>query len=144
MGLKLSHLPLRLVTGAFILNSGLGKRHLDRDSAAGLQAMAANAYPQVQEMEPEKFGKLLCAAEITLGTALLLPFIPSRLVGLGLAGFSGSLVRMYLKTPGMTQPDGFRPTDQGIALAKDVWMLGIAASLVLDRKKSCRHKTTTP
>lgn len=38
---RMSHIPLRLTTGAFILNAGYGKRNLDKDSAAGLRAMAA-------------------------------------------------------------------------------------------------------
>jgi hypothetical protein len=33
----------------------------------------------------------------------------------------------------MTLEDGIRPSQQGTALAKDVWMLGIAAALILDR-----------
>ena len=41
---------------------------------------------------------------------------------------------MYLKTPGMTLEDGIRPTPEGTGLAKDIWMLGIAAALILDRK----------
>jgi hypothetical protein len=41
---------------------------------------------------------------------------------------------MYLRTPGMTLEDGIRPSRQGTVLAKDIWMLGIAAALVLDRK----------
>lgn len=135
MGFNLSHIPLRLTTGAFILNSGLGKRGLDADSAAGMQQMAQNAVPQVEQIESEKFGKWLSYAEIGLGAALLTPFVPSRLVGLGLAAFSGGLVAMYLKTPGMTQEDGVRPTQDGTAVAKDVWMLGIALALILDKPK---------
>ena len=133
--MKLSHIPLRLVTGAYILNSGLNKRGLDAESAAGLQQMAANAFPQVEDIEPVKFGKLLSNAEICVGLTLLIPFIPSRLAGLVLGAFSGGMVRMYLKTPGMTEEDGIRPSAAGTGLAKDVWMAGIAASLVLDRKK---------
>jgi len=133
--MRLSHLPLRLTTGAFILNSGWGKRNLDAESAAGVQAMAARALPPVASMDPVTFGKMLSYAEMSLGAALLAPFIPSRLVGLGLAAFSGSLFTMYLKTPGMTEADGIRPTQQGTGLAKDIWMLGIAASLILDRKR---------
>ncbi|WP_258006473.1 hypothetical protein [Arthrobacter sp. AFG20] len=34
----------------------------------------------------------------------------------------------------MTQADGIRPSQQGTALAKDVWTFGIAVALVLDRK----------
>jgi hypothetical protein len=134
--MRVSHIPLRLATGAFILNSGLGKRNLDEDSAAGLQAMAASVYPPVSKMKPEAFGKLLSYAEMSLGAALLAPFVPSRLAGVGLGIFSGSLLTMYRKMPGMTMADGFRPTQQGTALAKDVWMLGIAAALVLDRKQA--------
>ena len=86
-------------------------------------------------MSAKDFAKLLSTAEIALGAALLAPFVPSRLVGLGLAGFSAGLVRMYLKTPGMTQEDGIRPTADGTGLAKDVWLLGIALGLVLDRSQ---------
>lgn len=138
--MKLSHLPLRLTTGAFILNSGLNKRGLDAESAAGLQQMAANAFPQVEDIEPVKFGKLLSNTEICVGLTLLLPFIPSRLAGLVLGAFSGGMIRMYLKTPGMTEEDGIRPTAAGTGLTKDVWMAGIAAALLLDRKKP-RTKT---
>ncbi len=42
---------------------------------------------------------------------------------------------MYLKTPGMTQDDGIRPTADGTGLAKDVWLLGIALGLILDRSQ---------
>jgi hypothetical protein len=132
--MKLTHIPLRLTTGAFILNAGWGKRDLDKDRAAGLQAMAARVIPPVSRIDPEKFGKILSYAEMTLGAALLTPFLPSRLAGIGLGIFSGSLFTMYLKTPGMTLEDGIRPSPQGTGLAKDIWMLGIAAALVLDHK----------
>lgn len=132
--MKLSHIPLRLATGAFILNSGMGKMKLDADSAAGMQQMAANAVPQIGKLDSEQFGKYLSYAETALGAALLAPFIPSRLAGLGLTAFSAGLVAMYLKTPGLTQEDGVRPSQEGTALAKDVWMLGIGLSLVLDTR----------
>jgi hypothetical protein len=132
--MRLTHIPLRLSTGAFILNAGWGKRHLDQDSAAGLQAMAARVIPAVNRLDAAKFGKILSYAEMTLGAALLTPFVPGRLAGIGLGIFSGSLFTMYLKTPGMTLEDGIRPSPQGTVLAKDIWMLGIAAALVLDRK----------
>ncbi|WP_308036424.1 hypothetical protein [Arthrobacter sp. zg-Y1110] len=133
--MKLSHIPLRLTTGAYILNSGLNKRNMDAENAAYLQQMAANAFPQVQDIEPAKFGKLISTAEICVGLSLLIPFVPSRLAGLMLGCFSGGMVRMYLMTPGMTEADGIRPTPDGLGLAKDTWMAGIAAALVLDRKR---------
>lgn len=138
--MKLSHIPLRLTTGAYILNSGLNKRNLDAESAAGLQHLAGNAFPQVLDIEPVRFGKLLCAAEITLGLALLTPFVPSRLAGLALGAFSGGMMRMYLKTPDFTEDDGIRPSAAGTPFAKDVWMLGIAAALVLDTKSKTKVK----
>jgi hypothetical protein len=141
---RLSHIPLRLTTGAFILNAGWGKRHLDKDSAAGLRAMAARVIPPVNRIDAEKFGKILSYAEMTLGAALLTPFLPSRLAGIGLGIFSGSLFTMYLKTPGMTLKDGIRPSPQGTALAKDIWMLGIAAALVLDGKPTRGDATRQP
>jgi hypothetical protein len=136
--MKLSHIPLRLTTGAFILNSGLGKRGLEGENAAGVQGMAASVFPQVGEMDPDQFAKILSYSEIALGAALLAPFVPSRLAGLGLGAFAGSLLAMYLKIPGMTMEDGIRPTQEGTGIAKDVWLLGIAAALVLDRKNSSR------
>lgn len=39
----------------------------------------------------------------------------------------------------MTLEDGIRPSPQGTGLAKDIWMLGIAAALVLDRKPGLGH-----
>lgn len=133
--MNLSHIPLRLSTGAFILNSGITKRELDRDTAAYLQGMAANAFPQVKQLDPEKFGKVISAVEMGLGAALLVPIIPSRLVGLGLAAFSGGLLAMYFRTPGMTQDDAVRPSQEGTPVAKDVWMFGIALSLIIDGGK---------
>ncbi|WP_251043177.1 hypothetical protein [Arthrobacter sp. ISL-69] len=141
----MSHIPLRLTTGAFILNAGYAKRNLDKDSAAGLQAMAARVIPPVSRIRPETFGKMLSYSEMTLGAALLAPFLPSRLVGVGLGIFSGSMLTMYRRTPGMTEPDGIRPSQKGTALAKDVWMFGIAVALVLDRRrKSGNTPRSTP
>ena len=136
--MRLSHIPLRLATGAFILNAGFSKRNLDRDSAAQMQGMGAKVYPQLSKMEPETFGKLLSYAEMSLGAMLLAPFVPSRVAGLGLAVFSGSLLTMYRRIPEMTLDDGIRPSQQGTVVAKDVWMLGIAAALILDRKPVAR------
>jgi hypothetical protein len=42
---------------------------------------------------------------------------------------------MYFRIPEMRLEDGIRPSQQGTALAKDVWMLGIALSLILDRNR---------
>lgn len=129
--MNLSHAPLRLATGAYILNSGLGKRGLPPEAAAGMQGMAANGLPFVTKLSPETFGRALSAGEIALGAALLAPFVPSAVAGAGLTAFGGGLVQMYLNTPGMTQEGSrVRPSEQGIGLAKDVWLLGAGLTLL--------------
>jgi uncharacterized membrane protein YphA (DoxX/SURF4 family) len=129
---KLRRAPARIVTGAFILNSGLGKLKGNAETAKAIHGMAAGAYPALEKVPPNPFLKTLAVSEIALGSALLVPFAPAALTGLGLAGFSASLLGMYWRTPGMHEEGSIRPTQQGIAIAKDVWMLGIATSLVLD------------
>ena len=84
--MKLSHFPLRVTTGAYILNSGLQHRGLEGESAAAMHGMAAGALPQVRRIEPQCFARLLSRAEVTLGSALLFPAVPSALAGIGLAG----------------------------------------------------------
>ncbi|MCW4467161.1 DoxX family membrane protein [Glutamicibacter sp. MNS18] len=140
MGISIANAALRLVSGAFILNSGINKLRLDEESAAGLQQLATNGVPQLASLEPAAFGKMVSGAEIGLGSALLLPLIPSRLAGLGLAAFSGVLLSSYLRTPGMTESDGVRPTADGTALAKDIWLAGIAVALIFGRRSYRQQK----
>jgi len=130
--MRLSHLPLRATTGAFILNSGIVKRGLDGESAAGLQGMAAGAFPQLAKQPPAQFGKTLSAGEMALGAVLLAPFVSPVVAGAALTAFSAGLLQMYRKTPGMTEADGIRPTQAGTPIAKDVFMLGAGLALVID------------
>ena len=130
--IKASHLPPRIAAGAFILNSGVGKWSADEETAAQLHGFASGAYPFLAKLKPKDFVRLLSATEITLGAALLVPVIPSALVGAGLAAFSGGLLGLYARTPGMRKDGTPLPTQQGIALAKDSWMLGIGLGLVID------------
>jgi hypothetical protein len=130
--MKLAHLPLRVATGAYILNSGMSKQGLEGQAAEGLHGMASGAIPPVKRIPPEQFAKILSTGEIALGAALLIPFVPSALVGAALAGFSAGLVQLYLKTPGMRQPGSLKPTQEGIGLAKDVWLVGAGLTLLLD------------
>lgn len=137
---KFRHLPGRMAAGAFILNSGLSKLDADDDTAKRMHATASEVYPFVADMDPRSFAKALATGEVALGGSLLLPFMPSWFVGLGLAGFSGGLVNLYLRTPGLTQEGSVRPTSNGIAMAKDVWMLGIALGILLDRETWFRRR----
>jgi hypothetical protein len=130
--IKASHLPPRIAAGAFILNSGVGKWSADDETAAQLHGFAVGAYPFLAKLKPKDFARLLAGTEIALGAALLVPVIPSALVGAGLTAFSGGLLGLYARTPGMRKDGTPFPTQQGIAIAKDVWMLGIGLGLVID------------
>jgi hypothetical protein len=129
---KARHLPQRMATGAFILNSGVNKLSADEETAAQLHGFAVGTYPFLAKLKPKDFARFLAVSEIALGSTLLLPFVPSIVAGAGLAAFSGGLLGMYVKTPGMRREGTPFPTQQGTALAKDVWMMGIGLGLVID------------
>ena len=133
MATKLWHVPVRLATGAIIVDQGLLKLGADEDTAKWLHGQAVQAFPQFADMEPADFARLLSTCEIALGAALLgIGFVPSGLAGLGLGVFGGSLTRLYLKAPGTRREGSLAPSQQGIGLAKDSWMLAIGLALVLD------------
>jgi len=139
---KLRRAPGRVAAGAFIINSGLSKLKADEQAAAGVHGMATGAYPFLGKMSPTVFLKALAAAEIAVGSALLLPLVPAGLAGIALTGFAGGLVGLYIRTPGM-HDNKFRPTQDGTALAKDVWMAGIGIGLIIDAALSESKITST-
>jgi len=130
--MRFRHVPGRLASGSVILNSGLTILFADDQTATGLHETATGSYPIFKGVNYRLFTKLLAGGEIALGTALLLPVVPTTLAAAGLAAFSAGLVGLYLRTPGMRRQGSLRPTEEGLALAKDVWMLGIAAGLLID------------
>lgn len=127
--------PARLLPGLFFINSGIGKAGADEETAKGLQAFAGTV-PFTDKFEPTTFAKLLSTSEIGIGSALALPFVPNRVAGAALTGFSAGLITMYLRTPGMTLDNSkIRPSENGLALAKDFWLLGIGLSLLVRGNK---------
>jgi hypothetical protein len=124
--------PVRLIVGAFVLNSGLSKLKGGDETAEQTHGTATAAYPFLGSQDPRTFTRRLGAAEVALGTALLVPVVPSLVAGAALTAFSGGLAGLYLRLPGMREPGGIRPTQQGIPLAKDSWLLGIGSALVLE------------
>jgi hypothetical protein len=128
-----SEIAPRIATGAFILNSGLGKRGADEATAAGLHGFAAGSYPFLKKVPAPTFAKALSTAEIAIGAALLTPFVPTAVAGAALTAFSGGLLGLYLRTPGMTKPGkSVAPTQEGLTLSKDVWMFGIGLGLLTE------------
>lgn len=126
--MRLRHAPVRLATGAFILDAGINHTDPDEQTAQQVHGMASGTYPFLASIDPMAFTRLLGYAE----AALLTPVVPSMLAGAGLVAFSGGLLGMYLRTPGMRREQSLRPTPDGIPLAKDSWMLAIGAGLILD------------
>lgn len=130
--MSIIQVPLRLVSGAYLLNSGLGKAKIDEEAAEQLRDMGAAGVPYLKDLSPKQFKQLLVATEVGLGGALLLPFVPGWLAGGALTAFSASLMNMYRNIPEMTLEDGIRPSEQGVPIAKDAWLVGIGVALVGD------------
>jgi hypothetical protein len=125
-------LPLRPTAGTDVLDSGLRKRDPDEETAKHLHGFARGAYPFLDAVEPVTFTKVLAAAEMLIGAALV---VPARLAGLGLFRFGTGLLGLYARTPGMLRPGTPLPTQDGIALAKDSWLVAIGAALVLGDRR---------
>lgn len=132
MSLHLRNMPTRAATGSYILHSGLAKWKGSEEQAKGVHAMAAGAYPFLAKVPPPTFLKALSVAEIGAGAALLLPVVPNKVAGAALTAFAGSLLGMYLRTPALRRPGSVWPSQSGIAISKDVWMLGIGLGLMVD------------
>jgi hypothetical protein len=138
--LKPWHLAPRLAAGALILSSGLDKRDADPDTAAGLHGMASSAYPFLGDLDAPTFTETLSRGEIALGTALLAPLVPTGLAAGALTAFSGGLLGLYARVPGLRRPKSVRPTQQGLAVAKDIWLLGIGVGLLTETWLARRRK----
>jgi uncharacterized membrane protein YphA (DoxX/SURF4 family) len=132
MSLPVRDIPTRAATGAYILHAGLSKWNGSEEQAKGLHGMAAGAFPVVAKVPPATFLKALSAAEIGIGAMLLTPFVSNKIAGSCLTAFAGGLTAMYLRTPALHKPGSVWPTQAGIAVSKDVWMLGIGVGLLAD------------
>jgi len=131
MSIRLRDVPTRLATGAYILHSGISKLKAGPEQVEGLYGMAGGAYPMLRRMPAPKFVRTLAIGEISVGSLLLIPFIPSWLAGAVLTAFSSGLVGMYLRTPELRQPNSIWPSQAGTAISKDAWMLGIGIGMLV-------------
>jgi hypothetical protein len=132
MFLNLRDIPTRAATGAYILHSGIDKWNGAEEQAKGLHGMASGAFPFLAKVPPATFLKALAAAEIGTGAALLVPVVSNKIAGAALTAFAGSLLTLYLRTPKMRRPGSIWPSQQGVAVSKDIWMLGIGLGLLAD------------
>jgi uncharacterized membrane protein YphA (DoxX/SURF4 family) len=140
MAFKAWHIPVRVATGAFVLNTGLRKRAADEEAAKGLHGFATTAYPEFEDTPPERFASMLSTGEIAVGALVLTPVVPTAVAGLALTTFAAMLMRLYLKAPGLREEGSLQPTEQGTAIAKDVWMLAIGTALTIDGLTDRRAK----
>jgi uncharacterized membrane protein YphA (DoxX/SURF4 family) len=131
--MKLRNVPARIATGAYVLHSGIEKWSGSEEQAQGVHGMATGAFPFLSGIKPTDFLRGLSAGEVAVGTLLLAPVVPPAVAGAALTGFSGALVAMYLRTPALHKPGSIWPTQQGIGVSKDVWMLGIGLGLLAER-----------
>lgn len=129
--MRLRAIPPRLATGAYILHSGIEKLSADSERAASLHGMAAAAFPNLQGIPPGRFIRLLAVGEIGVGSALLVPLVGDRLAGAALTAFSGALTLLYWRTPALRRAGSVWPSQAGLAVSKDVWMLGIGLGLLV-------------
>jgi len=137
--MRARNMPLRVTAGGFLLLSGLSKRAVSDEEAAHLHTLTVGAFPQLAPLEAESLVDVLARGEIALGCALLMPLVPSKILGVGLVGFAAGLLRVYWTAPGLRQPGQLRPTDQGASLAKDTWLAAsTGAALLLDRPRPRR------
>jgi hypothetical protein len=142
MFLHLRNLPTRAAAGGYILHSGLDKWNGSEEQAKGVLAMASGAYPFLAKVPPSTFLKVLSAAEIGTGAALLLPVVPNKVAGAALTAFAGSLVGMYMRAPALRRPNSVWPSQSGVAISKDIWMLGIGLGLMAESGDSRNNKAT--
>jgi hypothetical protein len=97
---KARHVPSRLATGAFILNSGITKLSADEQAASTVHGMATATYPALKRLDYRLFTKLVAAGEVALGAALVLPVVPTAVAATGLAAFSTGLLGDVPPYPG--------------------------------------------
>ncbi len=130
--MKLRELPGRLIVGAYVLHAGMEKWKGEEATAEAVHGMAVKAYPVFQSMQPTRFLRLLAAGEMAVGATLLVPIVTTGVAGVALTGFSGALLGLYARIPGMRKEGSIWPARQGIAISKDSWMLAIGLGLIAD------------
>lgn len=126
--------PARVFPGLVFLNSGIGKLGIDEEGGKGLQDFAGTALPFVKKVPAKIFGRVLAGAEVATAAALLTPLVPNRVAGAALTAFGAGFTAMYLRTPGLTEEGSVRPTDQGLPMLKDTWLLGTGLALMAAKK----------
>jgi hypothetical protein len=138
--IRLWHVPVRLATGALILDSGVKKWSEEGDQGPQdhPDSTATYVYPRFEDVESRTFTRMLATGEVLLGGALLMPLVQTGVAGVGLAALSTGLLGTYLGLPGLRR-DRIRGPNRGstestterTALAKDSWMLAVGMAWMI-------------
>src|SRR2546426_83422 len=113
---KLRRAPVRIATGAYIVNAGLGKLRSGDEAAKQVHGMATDAYPGLERVDAKLLLTGLGVIETALGAALLVPIVPAAVAGAGLAVFSAGLLGVYWRSPGTHGPRNPLPSEAGMAM----------------------------
>ena len=124
--------PLRLAFGAFFAHVALSHQQLDEKGAKGLHRFAVAGYPFLKQMPPTQFLKGMVTAESVVAATLLVPPVPPIVGATALTGFGLGLMGVYARAPGMRREGSLRPTDIGLSMAKDSWMVAAGLSVIID------------
>ena len=125
--MKLHDLPTGLVTGGYILHSGLDKWRADdaaRDSGPRNGGRDVSGV-EIRAPGPD-FTRLLAASEIAMGAALLAPVVPAAISGGHPHRVLGRAPGSLHPRPGLRKPGSVWPTHRASASARTSWNLGIS------------------
>ncbi|AIJ23594.1 hypothetical protein AMETH_3502 [Amycolatopsis methanolica 239] len=110
----------------------MAKRKADETTPAQLHGFAAGTYPPVRRIPPEKFVRARCRPVRSRWARCCWSPRCRRWWQAPVSPRSRPAARPVRPHPGPAAGRLDQPTEQGVAIAKDVWMFGIAASMVLD------------
>ena len=119
--------------GLFFAHVALSHRDLDEKGAKGLHRFACAGWPFLQRLPARWFKRGMVAAEAAVAVTLLAPFVPPVIGAAGLVGFGSGLLGVYARMPGMRRSErSVRPSDFGLSLAKDAWMVAAGTTVLVD------------
>jgi hypothetical protein len=132
--------PLRILFGLFFLHTATSKRELDEKGKKAMHRLAKTAYPFLGDLDPATFVRGMTVAESTLAASLLVPVVPATIGAAGLTAFGGGLVGTYWRVPGIRREGSARPTELGLGMAKDSWMVAAGLTVLVDAVAARRRR----
>jgi hypothetical protein len=124
--------PLRITFGLFFLHTALAKRELDERGKKDLHRFAKAAYPPLNKLTPAQFVAGMKVAETTVAGSLLVPVVPAPVGAAALTAFGAGLLGTYARVPGLRRDGSIRPTEFGLSIAKDSWMVAAGTTVLLE------------